>query len=62
MEKKNLNGQNSVATSAKDFDNFFENLAKQAGVKRYSPEYNRFLWVNLLGVSPEVYDATENRK
>lgn len=61
MDNKTFNGQSSVATSADNFNDFFDGLAKQLGVKRYSEEYNRFLWVNLLGVSPEVYDKTNNR-
>lgn len=67
MEKKNLNGVKGLANHKNPLipsymDDFFNGLAKQMGVKRYSEEYNRLLWVNLLGVSPEVYDATENRK
>ena len=61
MEMKNENGQISVATSADNFNNFFNGLAKQLGVKRYSKEYNRYLWVNILGVSPDVYDKINNR-
>jgi len=61
MNNKIDNGQNSVATSADNFNDFFNGLAKQLGAKRYSKEYNRYLWENLLGVSPEVYDKTNNR-
>jgi len=60
MNKNNNNGQNSVATSADNFNDFFNELAKHLGVERYSKEYNRYIWVNLLGVSPEVFDK-ENR-
>ena len=67
MDNKTFNGVKGLVNHNNPLipsymDDFFNGLAKHMGVKRYSPEYNRLLWVNLLGVSPEVYDAIENRK
>ena len=67
MTQKKLNRLNGPANRKNPLipshmDDFFDGFAKHMGVKRFSAEYNRLLWVNLLGVSPEVYDATFNRK
>lgn len=38
------------------FENLFDEVAKDLGVKRYSDEYNRFIWVHLNGVPAKIYD------
>lgn len=66
MEKKETN---PVMLGLKDFNNedflmvynpdksnaFYDSLAAHLGVKRYSEEYNHYLWTKLLGVSEEEY-------
>lgn len=49
-----VNGKNPLLGSKQD--EMFNSLAEQMGIKRYSAEWNRFIWVNMLGVSPEVFD------
>ena len=65
MMNINNYGQDSVATSAvncnifldKPTNEFFDELANKLGVKRYSEEYNRYIWEVLLGVN---YDDVFN--
>ena len=37
-------------------EDFWEDIAKHLGVKRYSEEYNRFIWTNILFMKAEDYD------
>ena len=49
-----VNGKNPLLSG--DQDEMFNRLAEQMGIKRGSAEWNRFIWVNMLGVSPEIFD------
>ena len=54
MHTSYVNGKNPLLSSKQD--EIFNNIAKQMGIKRGSVEWSRFIWVNMLGVSPEVFD------
>lgn len=54
-----VNGKNPLLS--REMDNRYDRLAKQMGLERGSYEWCRFLWVDMLGVSPEVFDSKINQ-
>lgn len=61
-KKKKETGITTNPLIPKEMDEFYNRLAKATGIKRGSDEWNRFVWVNMCGVSPDTYDASMNKK
>lgn len=51
---KKMHTANPLLTTKQN--EMLNSLAKQMGIKRGSTEWNKFIWVNMLGVSSEVFD------